>query len=145
MEPIKIPPQRDQKIASIYKEMANKNRTFGCICRRNDGEDIIFIRKNRKWEYLYMRRNNEFTIPLRYSPIVIWNPVMIGNVIEYIRIWCEVFIEWQPIEDSTVFWRWRDYKTLLNNLVSNWYRADLPIDKQTDECVDFVYSLIQKS
>lgn len=136
---------RKEKIAAIYKEMANKKRTFGCICRRNDGEDIIFIRKNRKWEYLYMRRNNEFTIPLRYSPIVIWNPVMIGNVIEYIRIWCKVFIEWQPIEDSTVFWRWRDYKTLLNGLIFNWYRADLPIDKQTDECVDFVYSLIQKS
>jgi hypothetical protein len=38
---------REEKIAAIYKEMANKKRTFGCRCVRNDGEDTIFIRKNR--------------------------------------------------------------------------------------------------
>ena len=38
---------REQKIAAIYEAMANKKRTFGCRCRRNDGEDVIFIRQNK--------------------------------------------------------------------------------------------------
>ena len=67
---------------------------------------------------------------------------MIGDVIEYLRLAHEVFIEWQPIEDNTVLRRWRDYKTSINNLITLWYRADLPIEEQSDECIDFVYSLI---
>lgn len=69
---------------------------------------------------------------------------MIGNVIEYIRTVCEVFMECISLEDSTVMRRWRDYKTLLNDIVSNWYRADLPIEKQTDELIEYIYSLIKE-
>jgi len=38
---------REEKLEAIYDEMANKELTFGCRCRRNDGEDVIFIRQNK--------------------------------------------------------------------------------------------------
>ena len=38
---------REQKLEAIYKGMANKKRTFGCRCKINDGEDVIFIRQNK--------------------------------------------------------------------------------------------------
>lgn len=146
---------REEKIEAIYKDMANKDLSFGCKVKFSKWIYTI-INKESVWSLnSYVTENwaihNTIVIEDRVNSRcylieeIIWHPVMIGNVIEYIRILCEVFIEWQPIEDSTVFWRWRDYKTLLNNLIFNWYRADLPIDDQTDECIDFVYSLIKKS
>ena len=126
---------REEKIAAIYKEMANKKRTFGCRCVRNDGEDTIFIRKNRVWEYLYMRRNKEFTIPLWYVPKVIWHPVMIGDVLNWIDKKmgvsnCE-YEEFVVEEVNVVVLLWGEYLK--------------PIDEQSDECIDYVYSLIQKN
>ncbi len=132
---------REEKIVAIYKEMANKKRTFGCICKRNDGEDIIFIRKNRKWEYLYMRRNNEFTIPLRYSPIVIWNPVMIGDVLRQIRLLAGYALDNDLIKKS-------DFGNVIAHhnyrITQIWEDFREPIEVQTEECVNYVYSLIQK-
>ena len=143
---------RARKITAIYKEMAKKDRTFGCVYIIKDGDWYEYEVRETEWECVKLTYWDEYQVEYwddytrtNYLVSIIWHPVMIGNVIEYIRIWCEVFIEWQPIEDSTVFWRWRDYKTLLNNLIFNWYRADLPIDDQTDECIDYVYSLIKKS
>lgn len=125
---------REEKIAAIYAEMANKKRTFGCRCKRNDGEDVIFIRKNKKWEYLYMRRNKEFTIPLWYAPKVIWHPVMIGDVLDWIDNKmgvsnCE-YEEFVVEEANISVLLWREYLK--------------PIEEQSDECVDYIYSLISK-
>lgn len=144
---------REEKINAIYKEMANKKLTFGCkylvsditdwwdfLTRENEGECISFSWCSKDLVFYFWEEESK-TYKLKK---VIWHPVMIGNVIEYLRIACEGFIEWQAVEDSTVFWRGRDYKTLLNGLVFNWYRADLPIEKQTDECVEYVYNLIRK-
>lgn len=143
---------REEKIKAIYKEMANKKRTFGCICRRNDGEDIIFIRKNRKWEYLYMRRNNEFTIPLRYTPKVIWTPVMIWDVLDYMskikfdikktssKLWLS--FDDRDTDKSKLFLIKEHY---YSTLPIRWLNLRKPIEDQTDECIDFVHSLIPKS
>ena len=133
---------REEKISAIYAEIANKKLKLWCKCKTHNWENVIFIRQNKTWSYLSIRENEEFTVSLWYTPEIIWHPVMIGNVIEYLRLAHEVFIEWQPIEDNTVLRRWRDYKTSINNLITLWYRADLPIEDQSDECVDFVYSLI---
>lgn len=137
---------REDKIKAIYKEMANKKLSFGCYVKTDNGE-LVVIEVEEYWIRSWIKESNWFVFKFgredesKYE--IIWHPVMIGNVIEYLRIVCEVFIEWQAVEDSTVLWRWRDYKTLLNGLIFNWYRADLPIEKQTDECVEYVYNLIR--
>lgn len=132
---------REEKIVAIYQEMANKEVSFGCRCRINDGEDVIFIRQNKTWSYLSIRENEEFTVSLWYTPEIIWRPVMIGDVISYLRKPFDEFIEWQPVGEN---WLVDSYFNDMNNLLVKWFDTSLPIDEQDDECVDCIYSLIKK-
>ena len=125
---------REEKIAAIYAEMAIKKRTFGCRCKRNDGEDVIFIRQNKTWSYLSIRENEEFTVFLWYTPKVIWHPVMIGDVLDWIdkKIWisnCE-YEEFVVEEVNISVLLWREYLK--------------PIEDQSDDCINYIYSIIQK-
>ena len=121
---------REEKIQAIYEAMANKKRTFGCRCRRNDGEDVIFIRQNETWSYLSIRENEEFTVSLWYAPEIIWHPVMIWDVLNY----CSSYIsDWDDSVDSQV------------DLLSYWGDYRLPIEDQPEECIDFVHSQTLKS
>lgn len=124
---------REEKIKAIYEEMANKKRTFGCRCKRNDGEDVIFIRQNQTWSYLSIRENEEFTVSLWYTPEIIWHPVMIGDVIKRIK------------ENREMFY-WEYLVKLLGQLSKPWLwrELNLSIDEQSDGCIDYVYSLMQK-
>lgn len=121
---------REEKIAAIYDAMANKKRTFGCRCKRNDGEDVIFIRQNKTWTYLSIRENEEFTVSLWYIPEIIWHPVMIWDVLNY----CSSYIsDWDDSVDSQI------------DLLSYWGDYRLPIEDQPEECIDFVHSQTLKS
>ena len=108
--------------------MANKKRTFGCRCRINDGEDMIFIRQNKTWSYLSIRENEEFTVSLWYTPEIIWHPVMTGDVMYYIRK------------------KYRNNHSWFHNdrskLIDLWSKEREPIEWQYDGCIDYVYSLI---
>ena len=117
--------------------MANKKRTFGCICRRNDGEDVIFIRQNKTWSYLSIRENEEFTVSLWYTPEIIWHPVMIGDVIDYIEPY------WKGYAQDVRFSKERKRK--IDIALLQWDKKREPIEAQSDECIDYVYSLIPKS
>ena len=130
---------REEKIEAIYKEMANKEVSFGCRCRINDGEDVIFIRENKTWSYLSIRENEEFTVSLWYTPEIIWHPVMIWDVISYLRKPFNEFIESKPVGEN---WLVDRYFNDMNNLLVKWFDTSLPIDEQDDECVDYIYSLI---
>ena len=121
---------REEKIQAIYEAMANKKRTFGCRCKRNDGEDVIFIRQNETWSYLSIRENEEFTVSLWYAPEIIWHPVMIWDVLRY----CSSYIsDWDDSVDSQI------------DLLSYWGDYRLPIEDQPEECIDFVHSQTLKS
>lgn len=133
---------REEKLKAIYQEMANKEVSFGCRCRINDGEDVIFIRQNKTWSYLSIRENEEFTVSLWYTPEIIWHPVMIGDVISYLRKPFDKFIELQPVGEH---WLVDFYFKSMKDLLIKWWDTRLSIDKQDDECIDFVYSLIKKS
>lgn len=125
---------RGEKIEAIYAEMANKKRIFGCRCRRNDGEDVIFIRQNKTWSYLSIRENEEFTVSLWYTPEIIWHPVMIWDVLD----WIEPY--WSGYVQSVEFTDRRRRK--MNLVLLQRDNKRLPIDEQSDECIDYVYSLI---
>ena len=134
MEPIKITMTREEKIEAIYQGMANKERTFGCRCRINDGEDVIFIRQNKTWSYLSIRGNEEFTVSLWYTPKVIGHPVMIWDVLD----WIEPY--WSGYVQSVEFTERRRRK--MNLVLLQRDNKRLPIDEQSDGCIDYVYSLI---
>ena len=125
---------REEKIEAIYKEMANKKLKLWCKCKSHNWENVIFIRKNRGWEYLFLRKNKEFMIPLWYSPKIIWHPVMIGDVLDWIdkKIW----ISNHEYEEFVI--------NEVNMAILLWGEYPKPIEEQSDECIDYVYSLIQK-
>ena len=116
---------KKEKLEAIYQEMANKELSFGCICKINDGEDVIFIRQNKTWSYLSIRENEEFTVSLWYTPEIIWHPVMIGSI-----------FEWYSSN------KWFINAQFVMELIDKRTSYDKPIEAQSDECIDYVYSLI---
>ena len=84
------------------------------------------------WSYAYFRTDCEDEV-LTYSDDyeIIWHPVMIGDVMYYIR---------------KKYWNnhsW--FHTDRSKLIDLRSKEREPIEWQYDECVDYVYSLIQKS
>ena len=72
---------------------------------------------------------------------IIWHPVMIGDVIAYLRKSFYKFVEWHPVGINDEVDR---YFNNIKDLLIKWYDTRLSIDKQDDECIGFVYSLINK-
>lgn len=140
---------REERIKAIYEAMANKKRTFGCRWKTLNWESVTFIRKNRGWKYLYMRRNKEFMIPLWYTPKVIWNPVMIWDVLDYMskikfdikktssKLWLS--FDDRDTDESKLFLIKEHY---YSTLPIRWLNLREPIEAQSDECIDYVYGLI---
>lgn len=123
---------REEKLEAIYKEMANKEVSFGCRCRINDEQEVIFIRQNKTWSYLSIRENEEFTVSLWYTPEIIWHPIMIGDVLDWIER--KMGISNHEYEEFVI--------NEVNMAVLLWGEYPKPIEEQSDECIDYVYSLI---
>lgn len=135
---------REEKIVAIYKEMANKELTFGCKVKFSKWIYSIIDREN-VWfldSYKGVDWNIRNTIVIEdgvnsrcYSiEEIIGHPVMIWDVIKRIK---------ENIEIS--YW---EYLVKLLGQLSRlwlWRWLGLSIDDQTDECIDYVYSLIKKS
>ena len=124
---------REEKLEAIYEAMANKKRTFGCRCRINDGEEVIFIRQNKTWSYLSIRENEEFTVSLWYTPEIIWHHVMIGDVLRQIRLLAGYALDNDLIKKSD-FWN----VIAQHNYRITQIREDFrePIETQSDDCID---------
>lgn len=149
MEPIKIPPQRDQKIASIYQEMANKELNLGCKIKV---EYLTYYHWETGGEESYSKEDN----------LIIWADWIASNgeveldesylskadpnwYIEELETYIKII--WHPIMIGSIFERYSSNKWFINaqfviELIDKWAGYDTPIEAQSDECVDFVYSLI---
>lgn len=115
---------REEKIKAIYKEMANKELTPWCyveVKAQNEYGDFTY--RLCRWDERPEEEIKE----------VIWHPVMIWDVIKRIK---------ENIEISY----WEYLVKLLGQLSRPWLRRELglSIDEQSEECVNYVYSLIQK-
>ena len=141
---------RKEKLEAIYQEMANKNRTFGCkylvsditdwgdfLTRENEGECLSFKQSSEDLVFYFWEEESK-TYKLKE---IIWHPVMIGDVISYLRKPFEKFVEWQPVGEN---WLVDSYSKNINNLLVKWFDTSTSIEEQDDECIDFVYSLIKK-
>lgn len=152
---------RTEKISAIYKEMANKEETFWCkvlvdnqkrvwhnlelesdiedtiIGKIRDPNDFRKFNLEDNWpSYDDWQRSNideeEFTCITE----VIWHPVMIGDVLDWIEPYWWVFAQSVNLDIE------RTRKGTL--LLSVRKQKRKPIDDQSDECIDYVYSLISK-
>lgn len=101
--------KRREKIAAIYEEMANTE---------------IELWWDR-WSFEVF--GNYQLLSIKYWFDVIWHPVMIGTIFEWVSK-----KEWFVGSDFAM------------ELINIWSWYDKPIDEQSDKCVDFIYSLIEK-
>lgn len=135
---------RDQKIVAIYKEMANKELTLGCKVKFSkwiysiiDREDVWFLSsyKGQDWD-IYNTIEIEDGVNSRCYSIeeIIWHPVMIWDVLDWIEPYWSGYVQSVEFTD-----RRRKKKNLVLLQRDN---KRLPIDEQSDECIDYVYGLI---
>lgn len=133
--------------------MANKELTFGCLIKTSEDETEMICSKlvnewtsfatisypEGRWCWfttIYHLRDSEW-INLdskRTIKEIIGHPIMIGNVLDWIdkKMWvsnCE-YEEFVVEEANISVLLWREYLK--------------PIEEQSDECVDYIYSLISK-
>ena len=153
---------REQKLEAIYKEMANKELAFGCKLRFVVGSKKSEYAADYEWKfldewivpsenvyedeyqifynytegtYIYFCTNCEESV-LVYSKDfeIIWHPVTIGDVID----WIEPY--WAGYAQDVRFTEERRRK--INLILLQWDKKREPIEAQSDECIDFIYSLI---
>ena len=126
---------REEKIVAIYQEMANKELNLGCMVRSNnwtytiiDKQNVWFLDsyKGKDWDI-----HNTIVIEDRVNSRcysieeIIWHSVMLGTI-----------FEWYSKS------RWFINSQFVMELIDKWTWYDESIDEQSDECIDFIYSLI---
>ena len=152
---------RDEKISAIYKEMANKELIFGCKVKFSkwiysiiDREDVWFLSsyEGQDWD-IHNTIVIEDGVNSRCYSIeeIIWHPVMIWDVIDWIEkkdfdinkkipwFW---FDDEEEICDESKLFLIQDHYT--DEIIAFWDKKRESIDTQSDECIDYVYSLIQQ-
>lgn len=125
MEPIKTTLERAEKLEAIYKEMANKELTPWCcveVKARNEYGDFTY--RLSRWDER----------PTSEIKEIIGHPVMIGDVIDWIEPYWALFAQSLNLSNE----RQRKIKFVL----VQWNKKREPIEMQSDECIDYVYSLI---
>lgn len=140
--------------------MANKKLTLGCKVKFSkwiysiiDRENVWFLSsyKGQDWD-IHNTIVIEDGVNSRCYSIeeIIWRPVMIWDVIDWIEkktfdvnkqipwFWFE---EDEEFDDETKLFLIQDY--YIDNLISYWDTKREPVEAQSDDCIDFIYSLIQ--
>jgi len=67
---------------------------------------------------------------------IIWHPVMIWDVLDWIDKEHKLFFTYK--EENSPLTLWAD------KVVNLWKDKRKPIDDQSEECIDFIYNLIQE-
>ena len=152
---------RAEKISAIYAEMANKKLTLGCkvkfskwIYRIIDRENVWFLSsyKGQDWD-IHNTIVIEDGVNSRCYSIeeIIWHPVMIWDIIDWIEkkdfdinkkipwFW---FDDEEEICDESKLFLIQDYYT--DKIIAFWDKKREPIESQSDDCIDYIYSLIGK-
>lgn len=137
---------REEKIKAIYEEMANKELTFGCKLQVIESvwpiQWVIFNVVSEGYKVLWDDR--KITTETKNSDLtVIWHSVMIWDVLDRYRTNNNDYKVWEidpyDLKSYSAFQEY-DIKRLLNL----WTGKRTLIDEQSDECIDYVYNLIQK-
>ena len=126
---------REEMIEAIYKEIADKTLSFGCKIKTKYWIEIIdkelTIQSNWHKNILYSSTWPWFVDYLDEC-IIIWHDVMIWDVLEYA-------LSQHNVEMSFT------WKEEVLKIVFEWDFLRLPIEKQSDETIKFVFDLLPKN
>lgn len=143
---------REEKIAAIYKEMANKKFTLGCkinvkyraYYHWETGGEVSYSKEDNLIVWVdWIASNGD--IELNESEFSEADP---NWYIEDLEILVKII--WHPVMLWTIFEWYSKNRGYINSqfiisLIAKWTWYDKSIDDQSDECIDYVHSLIKKS
>lgn len=139
--------ERKEKLATIYEKVANKELTFGCKIITNEYNwDEFRVAKSgllaiKEWE-AYRTVGCDCCSEDLTIKEVIGHPVMIGDVMDYLEDISRS--QFDDEEDEEYFYSREEYYEDIAELSDCWGDKRLCIDEQSEECIDLVYSLIEK-
>ena len=117
----------------IYKKIANQRLDFWCKIDLETWCKWYVITDEKiiegKWDYLLCI--DEYPIKITN---IIWHPVMLSDVINFIYS-KQTWLDWKDKDD---------FRRELLFIVNEWIYKQDPIEKQMDECIEFVLYLIDK-
>ena len=149
---------REQKLEAIYAEIANKEISFGCRVETEfwRNSSIVEETADERWYIVVSEESlyNDEDLGAYYCWLkvrwleamekidiakIIWHPVMIGDVLRQIRLLAGYALDNDLIKKS-------DFGNVIAQhnyrITQIWEDFREPIESQSDECIDYVYSLI---
>lgn len=137
-----------EKIDAIYDKIADKTLSFGCILKTRLWWNVRYTGEKYYSNSMYgsyIKWNEEYNdhwiaiVIADWSQLIIsaiiWHPVMIWDVLDWIEEKYPLIGDYESIHDKLL---WHDSKSRERD------EKRKPIEDQSDECVAFVYSLIDK-
>lgn len=142
-------PTKQEKIEAIYEKIANKDLSFGCCFQ---GEKSSYVIQNPYWCFVWWdwriysdRCDSELNTQIKVEKII-GHPVMIGDVMDYIenitldKIYNYIWVKKEEIPDL-ILQKTRD---AMMKIFPLWKQKRLPIEDQSDDCIDFIFDLLNK-
>ena len=129
---------RLEKIEAIYKEVANKELSFGCRLLNPHSMQIMqFTQRSFSLPKSSIKAItwNSFLIAKEDFFEIIWHPVMIGDVFDYM-FRCEDWTRNEWIIDEVT------EKLIMPQSKHQWWNKRKPIEEQSEECKEYVYNLL---
>ncbi len=142
-----------QKIDAIYEVIADKTISFGCKVKKGVFHDMVVvgkvfnydngtedIKKRIQCAYYYWVDTEESFAEGHFKTKeleVVWHPVMIGDVLDWISKNYELefdYWDWPPYDNS--------HTEIYKKIIYYWGDLRKPIEDQSEECIDYIYSLI---
>lgn len=149
-------PTKQEKIDAIYEKIANKDLSFGCrIFHKVESWKIWFKAriitdkiKRDDWTFYWVKLYSENSVTwLQEKEMeIIGHPVMIGDVMDYIenitldKIYNYIWVKKEEIPDL-ILQKTRD---AMMKIFPLWKQKRLPIEDQSDGCINCIYNLICK-
>ena len=130
-------PTKQEMIDKIYEVIADKTLSFGCRIM-TEWDIVKFLRVEEEmvlWPTVTCLRENEKIVGIMWFNVknIIWHPVMIWDVFD--------FLYWSDIEPPV------DYtdQDVIEEIFVIWKEKRKPIEDQSIECIEFIYSLLPKN
>lgn len=111
---------KQEMLKKIYEVIADKTLSFGCKVLHKADMGVCY---DVKYMYTWGKYDNR---PYNVDEII-WHPVMIGDVLNYI----------DGITPRT------NISQNILDIVFIWWKKNEPIDDQSEECITFIYNLIK--
>ena len=120
-----------EKLEKIYEVIADKELRFWCkfLNIYNWKIEEVIVSDIRWWNFYAMFDSFKTHFP-HTSQIsnIIWHPVLIWDILNYLEI---------------NRWEMKNRYTLPIELFVKWKKKTLPIENQSDDCIEYVYWLIK--